>query len=267
MNELQELAVIALEAAEEAAALLLRAYRSRPHADKKGRKDLVTEFDRASEALLIERLAQKAPGIPIVGEEGSARDDKRTGPVWYVDPLDGTTNFVHGHPFYCVSVGLLWDDRPVVGAVVAPSLATRWTGWLDHAGRGEATRNGEPCRVSRIDSLIDSLVATGFSPSGSGPDDNFEAYMRIKRAAQGVRRCGSAALDLCLVGDGTYEAYWERRLHPWDVAAGGAIALASGARITALAGGAPDWHIGHLAASNGHIHDALLESLAEPTAI
>ncbi len=265
MTDRQDLLAIAIEVAEEAAALLAKGYRSRPRADKKGRKDLVTEFDRASEALLVDRLRERTPGIPIVGEEGSGvADEPRSGPVWYVDPLDGTTNFVHGHPFYCVSVGLLWDDYPAVGAVVAPALATRWTGLVDDAGRSEARRNGEPCGVSMIDDLIDSLIATGFSPSGDGPGDNFEAYMRVKRAAQGVRRCGSAALDLCLVADGTYEAYWERRLHTWDVAAGAAIALAAGARVTALAGGPTDWHVGRIVASNGLVHRALVAQIADP---
>ena len=265
MSERRELLAVALAAAEEAARLLADGYRSRPRADKKGRKDLVTEFDRASEALVVERLRASAPGIPIVGEEGSGvADEPRSGPAWYVDPLDGTTNFVHGHPFYAVSIGLLWDDRPAVGAVVAPALATRWTAWREDDGRGEAQRNGAPCGVSVIDALIDSLVATGFSPSGAGPDDNFAAYHRVKRAAQGVRRCGSAALDLCLVADGTYEGYWERRLHTWDVAAGATIALAAGARVTALAGGPTDWHVGHLLATNGRVHDALLELVAEP---
>jgi myo-inositol-1(or 4)-monophosphatase len=263
MSERQELVAIALRVAEEAGALLARGYRSRPRADMKGRKDLVTEFDRASEALVVERLRAATPGIPIVGEEGSGvADAAHPGPVWYVDPLDGTTNFVHGHPFHAVSIGLLWDDRPALGAVVAPALATWWTGRIEPDGQAEARRNGEPCGVSIVDALIDGLLATGFSPSG--PDDNFPAYERVKRAAQGVRRCGSAALDLCLVADGTYDAYWERRLHTWDVAAGAAIALAAGARVTSLSGGPTDWHVGHLVASNGLLHGALLALVAEP---
>lgn len=263
MTSREALCAIALAAADEAAALLAKGWRSRPRVDKKGRKDLVTEFDRASEALLVDRLRAATPWIPLVGEEGSGvADEPREGPAWYVDPLDGTTNFVHGHPFYAVSVGLLWDDRPVAGVVVAPALATRWTAWIEPDGRASALRNGAPCAVSVTDALVDSLVATGFSPSG--PDDNFPAFQRVKRAAQAVRRCGSAALDLCLVADGTYDAYWERRLHTWDVAAGAAVVLAAGGRVTALDGGPTDWHVGHLVASNGLVHDALLERIAEP---
>jgi len=271
---------MALLVAEEAATLVAAGYRSRPRPDKKGRHDLVTEFDRASEKLLIARLSSLSPGIPIVGEEGAGDEPpRRSGLVWYVDPLDGTTNFVHGHPFWCVSVGLMDDDLPAAGAVVAPVLGLRWYGHVDPSaplrpaldaaqtpgsGRraGVALRNGAPCAVSHTTDLDDALIATGFPAiRDRAPQNNFDSFIAVKRAAQAVRRCGSAAIDLCMVADGTYDAYWERRLHAWDTAAGSAIVLGAGGSITALDGSAPDYHVGHVVASNGLLHRALLETL------
>jgi myo-inositol-1(or 4)-monophosphatase len=260
-----DLAAIALLVAEEAATLVAAGYRSRPRADEKGRHDLVTDFDRASEDLLASRLASLAPGVAVVGEEASGETTSRPGLVFYVDPLDGTTNFVHGHPYWCVAVGLMEDDRPVAGAVVAPSLGLRWVGWVDPsgAGAGAALRNGKPCATSAESDLGDALLATGFPAARDhAPDDNFDTFVAVKRAARGVRRCGSAAIDLCMVADGTYDAYWERRLHAWDVVAGSAVILAAGGTVTALDGGPPDYHVGRVVASNGHLHRALLDVIA-----
>ena len=268
---------IALLVAEEAAMLVSSAYRGRPAVTKKGRHDLVTEYDRASEQLLVTRLGSLAPGLPVVGEEQTASRDQpgRPGLVWYVDPIDGTTNFVHGHPFWCVAVGLMEDDRPVAGAVVAPAIGVRWAGWVTPAradgaplaSPGAAFRNGRPCVVSGATDLGDSLLATGFPPvRDREPENNFASFMAVKRAAQAVRRCGSAAMDLCFVADGTYEGYWERRLHAWDAVAASAIVLGAGGRITSLDGGPPNYHTGYLAASNGLIHADLLRAIGEPPA-
>lgn len=257
----EDLAKLAMLVAEEAGALVIGGYRSRPHADKKGFRDLVTKFDQASEAMIISRLASLAPGIRVVGEEGSGDESARDGLVFYVDPLDGTTNFVHGHPFWCISIGLLEDDQPIAGAVVAPALDLKWIGWAGDEGQeGLAMRNGRRCLVSSTDDLGEALIATGFPPDrGHAPANNFDTFMAVKRNAQAVRRCGAAAIDCCFVADGTYDAYWERRLHAWDVAAGAAIILGAKGRITALDGGPPDWHRGHVVASNGLVHRDLVD--------
>ncbi|MFO0762083.1 MAG: inositol monophosphatase family protein [Byssovorax sp.] len=269
-----DFASIALLVAEEAAMLVSAGYRTQPHADEKGRHDLVTSYDRASEELLVARLASLSPGIPVVAEERFVPDRDgpgKTGLVWYVDPLDGTTNFVHGHPFWAVSVGLMEDDRPVAGAVVAPSLGVRWAGWvaapslepLITPSPGVAYRNGRACVVSTTERLEHSMIGTGFPANrDEAPANNFDSFVAVKRNARAVRRCGSAAIDLCMVADGTYDGYWERRLGAWDVAAGCAIAIAAGAKITALDGADPTFHTGHVAVSNGRIHDALLAVLA-----
>lgn len=264
-KERAELASIALLVAEEAGMLVSTGYRSRPRADHKGHQDLVTEFDRASQDLLVARLSSLSPGVPIVAEEQSspyADTADRPGLAWYVDPIDGTTNFVHGHPFWCVAVGLMENDRPVAGAVVAPMVGLRWLGWVTTPRSTSSFRNGQPCAVSATDKLADALIATGFPPVREhAPANNFDSFMAVKRLAQAVRRCGSAAMDLCMVADGTYDGYWERSLKGWDTVAASAIVLAAGGRITSLEGGPPNYHIGHVAASNGRVHDELIAIL------
>jgi myo-inositol-1(or 4)-monophosphatase len=259
-----ELLALALAAARASAALVHTGWRKHPPAEHKGAVELVTEFDRASEALLRERLAET--GFACVGEEtGGERAAGEADPTFFVDPLDGTTNFVHGHPFYCVSVGLLVGPRAVLGAVVAPALGVEWTGLAPTADEpGFAKRNGVPCEVSDVTTFDDALLATGFPyDRRNSPDNNFDAFVAIKRRAQAVRRCGSAAIDLCLVADGTYDGYWERKLGTWDIAAGAAIVLGAGGRVSAFDGGEPDLTVGHLVATNGRVHDELVRALAE----
>lgn len=255
---LSELLRIALEVAEEAAQLAMRGYRSQVRASEKAKADLVTEYDLESERLIRARLAERTPELALVGEE---QGGTAAGPTWYCDPIDGTTNFVHGHPFFCVSIGLLDAGKPLLGAVVAPALDVRWSGVVG----GGAERDGRACRVSQTRELAHALLATGFHPKSQrmAPHDNLSSFGRLLPEVRGIRRCGSAAMDLCMVADGTYDAYWERALNAWDTAAGAAIALAAGARITDLHGGAPDLAIGHIVVSNGHLHDALLARLPE----
>jgi myo-inositol-1(or 4)-monophosphatase len=260
--ELRALAGIAVRAAREGAALVSRGWRTHPAAEHKRHAELVTRFDRESEDLLRASLA-KETAFPFVGEETGASLNAREHasadtPTWFVDPLDGTTNFVHGHPFYCVSIGLLAGGRPLVGAVVAPAVRIEWIGVVGDS----ATRNGERCVVSEVERIEDALLATGFPyDRRSSAENNFDAFVAIKQKSQAVRRCGSAAMDLCLVGDGTYDGYWERKLKPWDLAAGSAIVLAAGGRLSSFDGGAPELATGHLVASNGRIHDAIVSTL------
>jgi myo-inositol-1(or 4)-monophosphatase len=244
---------VARSVGRDAAALLATGYRQRPVAtEKSGHTDLVTEFDIRCEALIRERLALQTPGVAIVGEEQGGTPD---GLTWHCDPIDGTTNFVHGHPFFCVSIGAADETGPIAGAVFAPALGLEWWG-----GRGlGAYRNGEPCRVSDTESLRRAMLATGFPPDRSdASDNNIAAFTRMKPVAQSIRRCGSAVLDCCFVADGTYDAYWERSLHSWDLMAGCAIALAAGARLTSLDGTDADLSRGYIVLSNGRIHDDVL---------
>jgi myo-inositol-1(or 4)-monophosphatase len=251
------LLAVALDAARAAAALAERGWRKHPASAHKGRIDLVTQFDLDSEALLRQRLA--STGLPVVGEEsGGERSPDPSVPTWYVDPIDGTTNFVHGHPFWCVSVGLTLAGRPIAGAVVAPSLGVEWTGVVGESAR----RSHVECRVSDVSRIEDALLATGFPyDRHTSEDNNFDAFVAIKRRCQAVRRCGSAAIDLCLVADGTYDGYWEKKVKPWDVAAGSAIVLAASGSATNYEGQPMEVTQGDVVATNGRVHDALLAQL------
>jgi myo-inositol-1(or 4)-monophosphatase len=250
---------IAVRAAREASRLVFAGWRRHPTVEHKGAIDLVTNFDRESERLLRRRLLAEAPYALVGEEEGGARAKDEQAPTWYVDPLDGTTNFVHGHPFFCVSVGLLIGRKPLLGAVVAPALATEWAGAI---GLG-STRSGERCAPSEVTCFEDALLATGFPYDRRTSDDNnLDAFVAIKKRVQAVRRCGSAALDLCLVADGTYEGYWERKLKTWDLAAGAAIVTAAGGRVSDFEGRDDAMTNGHVVATNGKIHSALLSALA-----
>jgi len=261
-KEIAEFGAVALRVAEEAAAVSLHGFRKPKVVSYKGPIDVVTDFDVASEELIVRRLSQLTPGIRIVAEERGGTQGSDL--AWYVDPIDGTTNYAHGHPFWCVSVGLAGAGRCLAGAVVAPALGVSWTGSVGSPSR----RNGEPCRVSDCPSLDRALLATGFPyDRRTSAENNFAEFVAVKKRSLGVRRCGAAAIDLCFVADGTYDGYWERKLSPWDVAAGVAIVLAAGGTVTDL-GGAPlvpplalGDPSGYLVASNGTIHPELLRAV------
>lgn len=256
MRSPEELSTIAFEVASEAAAILLGGFRKQLRVSLKSRANLVTDYDLACERLIRERLGARTPEIAIVGEEQGGTPASAGGRTWYCDPLDGTTNFVHGHFFFCVSIGVAEAGVPIAGAVVAPALATHWRAWQG----GPALRNDEPCSVSHTQHLEDALVATGFPSDRSDPaSNNFAAFTSVKKRVRGIRRCGSAAIDLCLVADGTYDAYWERSLNAWDVMAGSALVLSAGGELTALDGGVADLSVGHVLASNGQVHGELLK--------
>ena len=255
---LERYADIALAVAVEAGRLAQSGFRTRMRVTEKAARDLVTEFDLSAERLIRARLTALTPDIPVVGEEegGESSGDR----LWLCDPIDGTTNYAHGHPFWCVSIGLVQGGHPLVGAVVAPALDTRWVGYSG----GPALRNGERCRVSSTETLEQALLATGFPRDRSKePDSNLATFVRVKKSCQGVRRCGAAAIDLCLVADGTYDGYWERKLAGWDVAGGCAIVLAAGGRLSHLNGGQLHFGDGHLVATNGVLHQALLALLGD----
>lgn len=255
----------ALEAAsrlaEEAGRLVLDGWRSGGAVHKKGPIDLVTEWDLRSEELIRRGLEGAFPDHAIVGEEGEDTGDGDL--VWYVDPLDGTTNFAHGHPMFSVSVALCDRGEPQVGVVAAPALGITWT-----AARGRpALRNGERCQVAPTRSLNDALCATGFPyDRRENPDDNLREYRAFLKRTQGIRRGGSAAIDLAMTADGTFAIYWEQRLSPWDLAAGACLVQAAGGRLSDYAGGPADVRSGALVATNGHLHEETLAVLAEARA-
>jgi myo-inositol-1(or 4)-monophosphatase len=229
---------------------------------EKSRADLVTEVDEAVERLVVSRLAERFPDDPVVGEETSGGAEDRSGRWWAVDPVDGTVNFVHGHPFTCVSIALVVGDRPVVGVVSAPRLGEEF-----HAAEGAgAWLNDRRISVSHVDDPSAALLATGFPfRKGKGSvEANMTLLGELIVRTHGVRRAGSAALDLCYVAAGRLDAFYEVGLGSWDVAAGLAIVREAGGVVSGMPGdGEPPVHSGRVIASNGRVHH-WLESRIEP---
>jgi len=247
-------------AAAIAARDLLRTARPEHVRSKANPRDLVTEWDVRSEQAIRAVLDERAPGIPVLGEEGGGDATSRGGMRWLVDPIDGTVNFAHGLPLWCVSIALEDAGRPVVGVVVAPALD--W--WFEASlGGGARDGTGAPLRVSATQELSHALLATGFPyDRATNPHNNFAAWEHLKRAAT-VRRLGAAALDLCLVAKGGLDGYWEDRLHAWDLAAGALIVAEAGGCVTDTRGGRFDAHSGEAVATNGAIHEALVRELGK----
>lgn len=225
--------------------------------DRKGRINLVTTVDHEAESAVVALLRERFPEVPILAEErgmvGGPAADRR----FIVDPLDGTTNFAHGFPVFCVSVAYELDGEIVAGAVLDPTREELFTA---EAGGG-AFLNGAPIRVSDASDLEDALLATGFPYEAEAMDRALALFSRIMRSARAVRRAGSAALDLCSVAAGRLDGFWEEALRAWDTAAGELIVREAGGAVTAFDGGRFENGGPNIAATNGRLHPALLEVL------
>ncbi len=221
--------------------------------ESKSLNNLVSYVDKTAETRLVAGLGRLLPDAGFIAEEGTG--ERKEGLNWIIDPLDGTTNFVHGIPCYCISIGLAGDDGMKLGVVLEVTRNECFTAWKG----GGAHLNGRPIRVSQRARLQDSLLATGF------PYDDFgrEAqYMELLRAlmhnSRGIRRLGSAAADLAYVACGRFEAFYEYGLNPWDVAAGALLVQEAGGTVSDFTDGG-DWLFGEeIVASNGHIHTELI---------
>ena len=244
------------EIAREAGALLMEFFRRRVKIEYKGDADLVTEADRASEKLILERIRSQWPSHEVIGEEG-ARIETGGDYRWYVDPLDGTTNFAHGYPVFCVSLGLAFQGRREAAVVYDP---TRDELFAAERGRG-ARLNGEPIVVSKTAELKQSLVATGFPSHKRHKNPNIHFYHHITLKTHGVRRAGSAAMDLAYTAAGRYDGYWEFNLNPWDTAAGVLLVREAGGIVSDTDGAPFDIASKEVVASNGKLHPALLHEL------
>jgi myo-inositol-1(or 4)-monophosphatase len=218
--------------AREAGAILREGYNKEHTVHYKGTIDLVTESDHASEAFLLGEIKSHFPGGHILAEEsGSIQGSNED--LWYIDPLDGTVNYAHHIPIFCVSIGFASNGVLTLGAVYDPM---RDEMFLAEKGKG-ATLNGKPIHVSNTTELEKSLLVTGFPYDTWNTElDNFKYFERLAKKTQGVRRLGSAALDTCYVGAGRFDGFWEFKLKPWDVAAGGLIAREAGAIVTSIDG-------------------------------
>ena len=218
--------------AKQAGDILRQSFGLHLRVEHKGIIDLVSEADRQSEQYLLSYIRQRYPADPIVAEE-SGELAGRADHQWYIDPLDGTVNYVHGLPIYSVSIAYAEAGELRLGVVYDPSRDECFSA---QAGQG-AWRDGQPIHVSSTLDLDHSLLVTGFPYDiRTNPINNLDHYAHFARHSQGVRRLGSAALDLCHVACGRLDGFWELRLNPWDVAAGGLIAREAGAVVTNLAG-------------------------------
>ena len=249
---------LALEVARDAGELLLEHLREPLEITQKGRRaDIVTAADRASERLIVERLRALFPDATILGEESGVHrgsSDER----WIVDPLDGTTNYAHGYPLFCVSIAYERAGELIAGVIHAPLM--RETFAAQH-GAG-STLNEKRIAVSKIAAVSDAMTCTGFHPADF--DRNAECFRAMSGRAQAVRRDGSAALDLAYVAAGRFDGFWEWDLHAWDVAAGTLIVREAGGIVTQIDGSSSTLTAGSILASNGIIHDELKGVLSQP---
>ena len=234
----------------------------------KGEVDLVTAADRASEKLIVEELGARWPEHGIVGEEGT-RSNPEAEYRWYVDPLDGTTNFAHGYPVFCISIALARSAKSAhpgeereqleAGVLYGPTRDEMFA-----AERGQGARlNGKPIHVSKVTTLAESILGTGFPSHKRHKNPNIHFYHQITLRSHGLRRAGSAALDLANVACGRYDGFWEFNLNPWDTAAGVLLVQEAGGRVTRFDGSPFRLDSREVLASNGHIHDELLANFKE----
>jgi myo-inositol-1(or 4)-monophosphatase len=254
--------------AREAGALLLQYFHQGLKIEYKGDADLVTAADRAAETLIRERISKQFPSHDVLGEE-QGLNDQRGDYRWYVDPLDGTTNFAHGYPVFAVSMALEHQaleerssgqrGRRIAGVIYDPTRDELFTA---EQGRG-AHLNGKPIHVSKAAQLKECLVATGFPSHKRHKNPNIYFYHQITLRTHGVRRAGSAALDLCNVACGRFDGFWEFNLNPWDTAAGVLIVEEAGGKVSRFDGSPFELDSRETLASNGLVHEALLHEFKE----
>jgi len=223
----------------------------------KGDIDLVTEMDIRSERTIVEMLRVAFPDHGVVAEE-ETKLSNASGYTWTIDPLDGTTNYAHGYPCFAVSIALKHEDDVILGVVYDPMRDELFTA---QKGLG-AYLNGDQIKVSKVGTLIKSLLATGFPYDRKVSDkNNLNYFYGLLMASQEVRRDGSAALDLCYVAAGRLDGFWELKLKPWDVAAGSLVVKEAGGVVSDLSGNRFDMHAEEILASNGRIHRQMIEVL------
>jgi myo-inositol-1(or 4)-monophosphatase len=248
----------AVAIARESGALLADFFARHIPYELKGESDLVTEADRTSERLIIERLTQHYPSHAIVAEEGGGHEST-SGYRWYVDPLDGTTNFAHSFPCFNVTLALEQQGELIAGVIFDPINEELFTAEL---GAG-AFLNGNRIHVSKVAKLESALVATGFPSRKRHQSINIHFYHQLGMATHGVRRCGSAAIDLAFVACGRLDAFWEFGLNPWDMAAGRLLVAEAGGKFSGMHGEPHQLRGPDLLVDNGLIHEEILELFAE----
>jgi len=244
--------------AREAGSLLMEYFRQHVKIEYKGDVDLVTVADRKSEAMILERIRHQFPTHDVMGEEGT-RIETGSEYKWYVDPLDGTTNFAHGYPVFCVSLAVERLGQRIAGVIYDPTRDEMFAAEL-----GSGTRlNGEAIHVSATANLGECLIGTGFPSHKRHKNPNIHFYHQLTLRSHGVRRAGSAALDLANVASGRYDGFWEFNLNPWDTLAGVLLVLEAGGIVTRFDGSPWRLDSSETLASNGLLHQELIENFAE----
>jgi myo-inositol-1(or 4)-monophosphatase len=245
----------AKDAAREARKVLLHYFGHLSKVREKGVEGLVSEADVESEKTIKRILAQSFPDIPMLGEEGAAESGKWNVPhtSWIVDPLDGTTNYIHQMPIFCISIGLKYEGELVAGVIDVPLLQQTYTTYKG----GGAFCNGQPIHVSDRKLLKDSLLATGFFPAVE-LEEQIRIFSELVREVRGVRRAGAAAYDLCLVAQGVFDGFWEKGLKPWDAAAGTLLIREAGGQVLNYSGKEYDVSDNSLLAANPYLINELL---------
>jgi myo-inositol-1(or 4)-monophosphatase len=248
----------AIEAVTRAGEVQMARFGTDVRIDKKGAIDLVTEIDLEIEREFRAMIGERFPDHVVLGEEFASQGDREATPryCWVFDPVDGTTNYAHGLPIFCSSLALEIDGELAVAAIYDPTRRELYT-----AERGAgAWLNGRPLRVSPADTLLDSLLVTGFHYGiQRDPEELVSLFREFITRARAVRRLGSAALDLCYVAAGRFDGYWESKIQPWDVAAGALIVAEAGGRVTTVMGQPFRSRAGSVLATNGRIHEHMLD--------
>ena len=255
----------AFAACDGASLILNRYFGNLRHVDEKFQAGLVSEADKESEKFIVELIRGRFPDHAILGEEsgvsGSVNADLKPagGALWMIDPLDGTTNYVHQFPVFCISIGLEINGELVVGVVDAPKLGRRY-----HAVRGQgAFCNGEKIQASSRTAFRDGLFATGFFETDGTLEEQLDIVRATIKSSRGIRRAGAAALDLCFVAHGIFDAFWEKNLSPWDTAAGVCIAREAGAIATDMEGNFFNPRLKSVACGSSAQHKLLLELISK----
>ncbi len=257
MADIRDFEELGIEAAYEAGRFILEHFRTALDIAHKGTVNLVTDVDIAAEEMIVSRIKKAFPDHSVVAEE-KHRDGRKSDFIWIIDPLDGTTNYAHGHPIFSVSIGLEIAGTLQWGVVYDPARDELFAARRGHG----AFCNSTPIHVSKTRSLLEGLLATGFpydiQTSDKNNLDNFGAFAR---RTQGIRRGGSAALDLCYVAAGRFDGFWELKLNPWDCAAGYLLVCEAGGTVSDFKGRPASIYEGEIVASNGSIHDEMVAVL------
>lgn len=247
----------ALHAIEKASLVVINAYELPKDTEFKGRTDLVTATDKESESILINEIQNVFPKHNILAEESGAKDGN-SDYKWIIDPLDGTTNFVHGYPSFGISIGIIYRDEIICGVVKELPTNNTYSAIKGHG----AFCNGKSISVSKVESLERALLVTGFSYNHDEKwEKNIELYREFVDITQGVRRLGAAAIDLCHIASGKADGFWEFDLKPWDTCAGILIVKEAGGKITQMDGAKFDIECPQILATNSLIHDEMINVL------